>query len=124
MYSALDSEFKFDFDACPHPRPEGFDGLVAEWGRRNWCNPPFVREPGETRGTVAWAKKAIAEHSKGKLAVTILPMFAVRAVATLAAAGAELRFAGFPVWLAIEDGSPNPAPPSSRQPCMLLILRH
>lgn len=30
MYAALDNEFHFDFDAAPHPRPDGFDGLTAE----------------------------------------------------------------------------------------------
>src|SRR3546814_11981679 len=34
LYAALDAEFHFDFDPCPYPKPEGFDGLTFEWGQR------------------------------------------------------------------------------------------
>lgn len=34
-------EFQIDFDPCPFPLPEGFDGLRCEWGQRNYVNPPF-----------------------------------------------------------------------------------
>lgn len=32
LMAQLQEEFSFDLDACPFPRPEGFDGLTAEWG--------------------------------------------------------------------------------------------
>jgi hypothetical protein len=36
MMDKLQSKYDFDFDPCPHPRPEGFDGLEVNWGKRNW----------------------------------------------------------------------------------------
>lgn len=32
LYEQLDAEFHFDFDPCPYPLPDGFDGLTCEWG--------------------------------------------------------------------------------------------
>jgi len=127
MMAALNAEFNFDFDPCPHPRPEGFDGLSVPWGRRNWCNPPFTGEPriaGKRKiGPVAWLRKAVAERERGNLTVMILPIYNVRAISMAHDFGAEIRYAGKPCWLALEDGSPNPAPPTDWHPCVLLIMR-
>ena len=127
MMAALNAEFNFDFDPCPHPRPDGFDGLSVPWGKRNWCNPPFTGEPrvaGKRKiGPVAWLRKAVAERDIGNMTVLILPIYNVRAIAMAHDFCAEIRYAGKPRWLALEDGTPNPAPPTDWHPCVLLILR-
>ena len=125
--SELNSEFNFDFDPCPFPRPEGFDGLECEWGNSNWVNPPFTgmaKVPGKRKiGPMAWARKALFERSKGKTSVLIFPIYQVRVISFLEDNGAEIRYAGKIRWLAIEDRTENPAESSSIQPCVLLIIR-
>lgn len=32
LMASLRAEFGFDFDACPFPRPDNFDGLTQDWG--------------------------------------------------------------------------------------------
>lgn len=103
LYAALDAEFHFDFDPCPYPLPEGFDGLTCEWGQSNYVNPPFgsimewpaspigcnheidpkrkksrkCRHCGVTgtkKGPTYWVRKAVLEHSKGKTVVLVFPI--------------------------------------------------
>lgn len=105
LYADLERQYSFDFDPCPHPLPEGFDGLTCEWGQSNYVNPPFgsIMHQGKKKGPTAWARKAIAEMQKGKRVVLVYPID--KWVLMLLAAGAEVRNLGDVRWLATEDGS-------------------
>ncbi len=107
LYARLDAEFKFDFDACPYPLPDGFDGLTCEWGLSSYCNPPFgsIRHQGRKKGPTAWVKKALLEVSKGKQAVLVYPLD--KWVLMLATNGDTIHNLGDVKWCAIEDGSPG-----------------
>ncbi len=98
LMKALQEEFKFDFDACPFPRPEGFDGLEAEWGHSTYVNPPFS-------GPTSWVRKAIEENKEGKTVVFVFPIY--KWIHMLIAAGAEVRNLRDVKWCSIEDGSPG-----------------
>ena len=72
FYEKLNSEFHFDFDPCPFNDGEILpekDGLLIDWGERNFVNPPYSRKLKE-----AFIKKAIGESKKGKLCVMLLPV--------------------------------------------------
>jgi hypothetical protein len=105
LYAVLNAEFAFDFDPCPFPLPDGFDGLTCEWGSSSYVNPPFgsIIHEGRKKGPTAWARKAIAEHGKGKQVVLVYPID--KWVLMLLAAGAQVRNLGDVRWLATEDGS-------------------
>jgi hypothetical protein len=105
LLAQLNAEFSFDFDPCPYPLPDGFDGLTCHWGGSNYVNPPFgsILHEGRMRGPTAWARKAIAENAKGKRVVLVYPID--KWVLMLLAAGAEVRNLGDVRWLAIEDGT-------------------
>ena len=112
-FKALAEEFgPFDFDPCPYPLPEGFDGLTCEWGLRNYVNPPFgsIAPPsgkGRKLGPTAWVRKAIAESRRGKLVVLVYPVDKWLLMLTKEILGdrAEIRNLGDVKWKAIEDGS-------------------
>ena len=108
LLAELDAEFGFDFDPCPYPKPDDFDGLIAEWGESNYVNPPFgtIVHQGRKKGPTAWVRKAIEEHSKGKRVVLVYPID--KWVLMLLAAGAQVRNLKDVRWRAIEDGSEGP----------------
>ena len=108
VFVALNEEFgPFDFDPCPYPKPDDFDGLTCEWGQRNYVNPPFgsIIHQGRKKGPTAWMRKAIEEQRKGKLSVVVYPVDKW-VLMMLAATGAKnVRNLGDVKWLATEDGS-------------------
>jgi hypothetical protein len=105
LMASLQAEFEFTFDPCPHPVPEGFDGLTCDWGASNYVNPPFgsIIHQGKKKGMTAWVRKAMAEHAKGKRVVMVYPID--KWVLMLLKAGATVRNLGDVRWLATEDGS-------------------
>jgi len=109
LYARLDAEFHFDFDPCPYPLPEGFDGLTADWGQSNYVNPPFgsIIHEGRKKGPTAWVRKAIVEAGKGKLVVLVYPIDKW-VLMLLDAIGADVRNLGDVRWCSIEDGKPGP----------------
>ena len=107
LMEKLNNEFNFDFDPCPYPLPNGFDGLSCEWGKSSYVNPPFgsIIHNGKKKGPTAWARKAIIEQKKGKDIVLVYPMY--KWILMLIEAGAEIKNLGDVKWLATEDGSPG-----------------
>lgn len=110
LYARLNSVFAFDFDPCPYPKPDGFDGLTCEWGRSNYVNPPFGsvehptlgRPPRYKVGVTAWVRKAQAEVAKGKGVVMVYPIDK-----WLFMAMPEIINLGDVRWCATEDGAPG-----------------
>jgi hypothetical protein len=103
----LHAEFDFNFDPCPYPKPEDFDGLTCDWGACNYVNPPFgaIMQNGKKKGQTAWARKCIEEYRKGKKIVMVYPID--KWVLMLLAEGVEVRNLGDVKWCAIEDGLPG-----------------
>jgi len=132
LYQQLDKQFHFDFDPCPFPLPDGFDGLTCEWGQSNYVNPPFgsIMHEGKRKGATAWVRKALAEHVKGKRVVFVYPMD--KWVLMLLEAGARVTNLRDVRWVATEDREagpgtgrhiacfildPTPAPRKPNPPC-------
>lgn len=105
LMESMQKEFNFDFDPCPFPKPDDFDGLTCEWGQSNYVNPPFgsIIHEGKKKGPTAWMRKAIEEQKKGKDVVIVYPID--KWILMLLAAGAEVRNLGDVKWVATEDGS-------------------
>ena len=107
LMKQLNDEFNFDFDPCPYPKPEDFDGLTNEWGKSNYVNPPFgsIIHEGKKKGATAWVRKAIKENEKGKDVVFVYPID--KWILMMIKAGAEIRNLGDIKWLATEDKTPG-----------------
>lgn len=103
----LNERFAFDFDPCPYPKPEDFDGLDAEWGQSNYVNPPFgsIIHNGKKVGATAWVRKAIEENRKGKRVVFVYPID--KWIHYLLEAGARVENLRDVRWCATEDGKPG-----------------
>jgi hypothetical protein len=110
LYAALNAEFgPFDFDPCPFPLPEGFDGLTCEWGQRSYVNPPFgsIMHQGKKKGPTAWVRKSIEEWRKGKTVVLVYPVdkWILMLLKAIVGDQGHVRNLGDVRWLATEDGS-------------------
>tara|TARA_R100001086_G_scaffold229978_1_gene150108 strand:+ start:56 stop:511 length:456 start_codon:yes stop_codon:yes gene_type:complete len=105
LLKELQGRFAFDFDACPYPKPNDFDGLTCEWGNSTYVNPPFgsIIHEGRKKGPTAWARKSIEENKKGKSVVMVYPID--KWVLMMLSAGAKVENLGDVRWCATEDGS-------------------
>lgn len=113
IYAELDAEFNFDFDPCPYPKPDDFDGLTCEWGQRNYVNPPFgsIMHQGpndknpKKKGPTAWMRKAVEEAKKGKTVVIVYPVDKWVLMMMEAIGAKNVRNLGDIKWCAVEDGT-------------------
>lgn len=107
VYKVLNDQFQFNFDPCPYPKPDDFDGLTSEWGQSNYVNPPFftIMHQGKKKGPTAWARKCIEEYRKGKKVVFVFPID--KWILMLLKEGAKVENLGNVKWLATEDLSPG-----------------
>ena len=73
LYDRLNNEFKFDFDPCPLIDADKItketDGLLIDWGKRNFVNPPYSRKLKE-----AFIERSVYFKNKGRLCVMLLPV--------------------------------------------------
>ena len=72
FYNKLNEEFNFDFDPCPINFGEitkDNNGLLINWGMRNFINPPYSRKLKEE-----FVKRSIEFSKKGRLCVMLLPV--------------------------------------------------
>lgn len=107
IYNPLNDEFHFDFDPCPYPKPDDFDGLTCEWGMSNYVNPPFgsIIHQGKKKGPTAWMRKSIEEQRKGKTSVVVYPVDKWILMMLKAMDIHEVRNLGDIKWIATEDST-------------------
>jgi site-specific DNA-methyltransferase (adenine-specific) len=65
VYDELNKEFAFDFDPCN--KDSLWDGLIIDWGKSNFINPPYRNEIGK------WLSKGLHESRKGRTCVFLIP---------------------------------------------------
>jgi hypothetical protein len=107
VYQPLNDEFRFDYDPCPYPRPDGFDSLAedVEWGESNYANVPFRQgDAVGGRGITAFVRKGIAQRRKDKTIVFMLPVHDY--VTLLLKEGAEMRPLGRMKFLDVDTREP------------------
>ena len=108
VYQRLDAEYgPFDFDPCPFPKPDDFDGLTCDWGKRNYVNPPFgsIIHQGRKKGPTAWMRKAIEEQKKGNFSVVVYPVDKWVLMMLSAIGTVDVVNLGDIKWIATEDGT-------------------
>lgn len=68
LYQALNAEFGFDHDPCPALKKNQawVNGLLSDWGKSNFINPPF-------KGIEKWVAKGYQEWKQGKTCVFLIP---------------------------------------------------
>ena len=111
LFKKLDSEFHFDFDPCPYPKPENYDSIKLDWKNMNYVNPIFRRKDSDFKyGPTAFVRKAITEQKKGRSSFLTLPTQSY--VNLLLEAGAKLRSLGRVKWLDINTKQPMKTPSS------------
>jgi hypothetical protein len=117
----IKQEFGEYWDACPYPLPAGHDALAMDWPedeRVIYVNAPFTkRDELHGRGLIEFARKAIAEHRKGKTVIMAVPT--TDTANLLLAEGAEVWPLGRCAWIGADTGKPWPSPGASA----LFILR-
>ena len=73
LYADLNKEFQFDkYDPCPLEDNPQNNGLVEEWAKTTFVNPPYSQLK-TTKERLGWVEKAHIECQKGKTIVMLIP---------------------------------------------------
>jgi hypothetical protein len=112
VYDFIDWKFGISkdklYDPCPYPKPDGYDGLIAEWGDWNYVNPPFgvIDHNGKKIGATAWFRKAQEEVQKGKKVFFVFPIHNWL-INMMVECDASVINLGNVKWLSTEDNKPG-----------------